>query len=180
MLEKLLQAWKIKEVRNGLLFVLAMMVLFRVTAHIPLPGAETPEDVDVHNDLAYSASADSAHKLDFYAPRAADFPVVVFIHGGDWRIGDRSQYRGLGNRLARAGIGVAIPNFRLMGIAANRHPAQVEDLAEAVAWVHQHVREFGGDPALSAACASASFSDARTRSFNCIQSACTATCQALL
>jgi preprotein translocase subunit SecY len=40
MWEKLLNAWKIKEVRNGLLFVLAMMVLFRVTAHIPLPGVD--------------------------------------------------------------------------------------------------------------------------------------------
>lgn len=40
MWEKLLQAWKIKEVRNGLLFVIAMMALFRVTAHIPLPGVD--------------------------------------------------------------------------------------------------------------------------------------------
>ncbi|MFA6447042.1 MAG: preprotein translocase subunit SecY [Patescibacteria group bacterium] len=40
MWEKLLQAWKVKEVRNGLLFVLATMVLFRITAHIPLPGID--------------------------------------------------------------------------------------------------------------------------------------------
>ncbi|MEN9558091.1 MAG: hypothetical protein RL141_460 [Candidatus Parcubacteria bacterium] len=40
MWEKLLNAWKIKEVRNSLLFVAAMMVLFRVTAHIPLPGVD--------------------------------------------------------------------------------------------------------------------------------------------
>ena len=40
MWDKLIQSWKIPEVRNGLLFVLAMMVLFRVTAHIPLPGVD--------------------------------------------------------------------------------------------------------------------------------------------
>ncbi|MDF1496640.1 MAG: preprotein translocase subunit SecY [Patescibacteria group bacterium] len=40
MWEKLFRAWKVKEVRNGLLFVLAMMVLFRITAHIPLPGVD--------------------------------------------------------------------------------------------------------------------------------------------
>ncbi len=40
MWDKLLQSWKIPEVRNGLLFVLAMMVLFRITAHIPLPGVD--------------------------------------------------------------------------------------------------------------------------------------------
>ncbi|MBD3281706.1 preprotein translocase subunit SecY, partial [Candidatus Uhrbacteria bacterium] len=40
MWDKLLRAWKVKEVRNGLLFVLAMMILFRITAHIPLPGVD--------------------------------------------------------------------------------------------------------------------------------------------
>jgi preprotein translocase subunit SecY len=40
MWDKLVNAWKVKEVRNGLLFVAAMMVLFRITAHIPLPGVD--------------------------------------------------------------------------------------------------------------------------------------------
>ncbi len=40
MWEKLEQLWGVKEIRNGLLFVLAMMVLFRLTAHIPLPGID--------------------------------------------------------------------------------------------------------------------------------------------
>ena len=40
MWDKLLKSWKVKEVRNGLFFVLAMMVLFRITAHIPLPGVD--------------------------------------------------------------------------------------------------------------------------------------------
>jgi preprotein translocase subunit SecY len=40
MWEKLQAIWRVKEVRNGLLFVLAMMVLFRFTAHIPLPGID--------------------------------------------------------------------------------------------------------------------------------------------
>ncbi|OGL73566.1 preprotein translocase subunit SecY [Candidatus Uhrbacteria bacterium RIFCSPHIGHO2_12_FULL_60_25] len=40
MWDKLKNAWKIPEVRNGMLFVMAMMVLFRVAAHIPLPGVD--------------------------------------------------------------------------------------------------------------------------------------------
>lgn len=40
MWDKIVNAWKVKEVRNGLLFVLAIMVLFRITAHIPLPGID--------------------------------------------------------------------------------------------------------------------------------------------
>jgi len=40
MWEKLQAIWRVKEVRNGLLFVLGMMILFRFTAHIPLPGID--------------------------------------------------------------------------------------------------------------------------------------------
>lgn len=40
MWDKLKQAWTVKEVRNGILFVLAMMVVFRVAANIPLPGVD--------------------------------------------------------------------------------------------------------------------------------------------
>lgn len=38
MWEKLMRAWHVKEVRASLLFVLGMMILFRIVAHIPLPG----------------------------------------------------------------------------------------------------------------------------------------------
>lgn len=40
MWEKLSRAWQVKEVRNGLLFVLLMMVIFRVAANVPLPGID--------------------------------------------------------------------------------------------------------------------------------------------
>ena len=38
MWRKLVQIWKIKDLRNSILFVLAMLVIFRIAAHIPLPG----------------------------------------------------------------------------------------------------------------------------------------------
>jgi preprotein translocase subunit SecY len=38
MLEKFQTIWRIKEIRGSLLFVAGMMVIFRVAAHIPLPG----------------------------------------------------------------------------------------------------------------------------------------------
>lgn len=40
MWDKLFRAWRVKEVRNGLFFVLVMMVIFRVAANIPLPGID--------------------------------------------------------------------------------------------------------------------------------------------
>ncbi|MFZ6035773.1 MAG: preprotein translocase subunit SecY [Patescibacteria group bacterium] len=38
MWEKLRQLWKIKDLRNKILFVLGMLFIFRVVAHIPIPG----------------------------------------------------------------------------------------------------------------------------------------------
>ena len=72
-------------------------------------------------------------KLDLYLPEGKqNFPILFFVHGGAWRLGDRSNYRKLGEHFSRQGIGVVIPSYRLAPIY--RHPAQVEDVAAAFAW----------------------------------------------
>lgn len=38
MFEKLIQIWKAKDLRNSILFILGMLVVFRLAAHIPIPG----------------------------------------------------------------------------------------------------------------------------------------------
>ncbi|MFH1207395.1 MAG: preprotein translocase subunit SecY [Patescibacteria group bacterium] len=40
MWEKISQIWKVKELRNKILFVLAMLFIFRIAAHIPIPGVD--------------------------------------------------------------------------------------------------------------------------------------------
>lgn len=40
MLNKIVQIWKIKDLRNNILFVLAMLTIFRLAAHIPVPGVD--------------------------------------------------------------------------------------------------------------------------------------------
>ncbi len=38
--DKLIQIWKAKDLRKNILFVLAMLVIFRIAAHIPVPGVD--------------------------------------------------------------------------------------------------------------------------------------------
>ena len=38
MMEKILKIWRIRDLRRNILFVLAMLVIFRLVAHIPVPG----------------------------------------------------------------------------------------------------------------------------------------------
>lgn len=40
-MQKLRAIWNVKEIRNNVLYVLGMLVIFRLTAHIPIPGVNT-------------------------------------------------------------------------------------------------------------------------------------------
>lgn len=87
-------------------------------------------------------------RLDVYAPsdRTEDpaLPVVVFIHGGGWRAGDKTGYEFAGRALAARGFMTVIPNYRLSPAA--HFPAFVEDGAAALRWVRTNIAERGGDP----------------------------------
>ena len=64
-------------------------------------------------DLAYGD--DPRQRLDLYCPVAPDpkLPLVVFIYGGAWQFGERSQYRWAAESLASMGYYTAIPDYRL-------------------------------------------------------------------
>ncbi|RRB06662.1 alpha/beta hydrolase [Larkinella rosea] len=102
---------------------------------IPYVNAQSP-DFDVER-----------HLLDVYAPKlktAQPFPVVVFIHGGNWDSGSKNLYSFIGRRLAKQGVVAVLINYRLS--PAVRVPAMADDCARAVLWTTQHIGEFGGDP----------------------------------
>lgn len=84
--------------------------------------------------------------LDIHRPESAGgkAPVVVFLHGGSWRNGDRKGYRFVGARLASAGALVLVPDYRKA--PAHRFPDFEHDTARAVAWAREHAAELGGDP----------------------------------
>lgn len=84
--------------------------------------------------------------LDLYAPDdvASPAPIIVFIHGGSWRNGDRSDYNFLGATFAAQGFVTAIPNYRL--VPSVRFPSFIEDCARAVRWVQDNAAQHGGDP----------------------------------
>ncbi len=99
-------------------------------------------------DQKYYEGADAdekKHKLDLYLPKAdGACPVIVWIHGGGWKTGDRALYGGLGRRFAQEGVGFAAISYRLSpGV---KHPEHVKDCARAFAWVHANVARHGGNP----------------------------------
>jgi acetyl esterase/lipase len=114
---------------------------------IRLPSAAISTNVELKKDIVYTEGKpedEGKHKLDLYLPNdKKSLPVFFFIHGGSWRFGDRAQYPAVGNRFAREGILTVVPSYRLA--PKNPHPAQIEDVAAAFAWVVKHIGEYGGD-----------------------------------
>jgi acetyl esterase/lipase len=109
-----------------------------------MPMIAPSPKVDVRKGVAYIDDGNDKHRLDLYLPKdRKSFPVMVFYHGGSWKSGDRSLYPMLGDRFAKAGVGVAIPSYRLM--PKDPHPAQIEDAAAAFNWVYKNIAQLGGD-----------------------------------
>lgn len=100
-------------------------------------------------DLAYGPH--DRHRLDLYrAEQAGDLPVVLFVHGGGFRMGDKGgagnwQNAAVARTMAEAGFLGAAMNYRLLPEA--RWPQGGEDVALAVDWLRANVAQFGGDPA---------------------------------
>ncbi len=91
-----------------------------------------------------------ATSLDVYPlTRGCNAPVVVWVHGGAYRIGDKSNRVAPKVRWARMHDWVFVSvNYRLSDPADSsgaHFPDHYEDVAAAIAWVHAHVAAFGGD-----------------------------------
>jgi acetyl esterase/lipase len=137
----------------GLLGVLVLGTgCARAGAARPEASPEKAYEVEVKRDLSYCEGEDAdraKHRLDLYLPKGRqDFPVVLFVHGGAWVMGDKNGdfgvYEALGKMFARHGVGCAVTNYRLSpGV---KHPEHIKDVARAFAWVHKHVKEDGGRP----------------------------------
>lgn len=133
-------------------------VLAAVTACSPIKvlNALTPGSGYTKNTgLAYGP--DPRNLLDIYVPAtkngdaqvqvaggSAAAPVVVFFYGGSWNSGSRIDYDFVGQALAARGIVTVIADYRLYPQV--RYPLFIEDGAQAVGWVAQHIASYGGDP----------------------------------
>lgn len=85
--------------------------------------------------------------IRIYWPDATGpLPIVLFLHGGGWTIGNLESYDGqartLCNQVEAVVVGV---DYRLA--PEHPYPAAFDDCVAAVRWVAAHAEELGGDPA---------------------------------
>lgn len=109
-----------------------------------LPAAMDGGTAKVGDAIAYADG--QRHKLDVYAPveRGQLAPVIFFIYGGGWNRGTRSDYEFVGHAFASRGFVTVIADYRL--VPEVRYPDFLEDSANALRWVEENIKNYGGDP----------------------------------
>lgn len=104
-------------------------------------------DVARARDIVYQRARGLDLKLDVYRPRsgAGGCPVLLEVHGGGWVVGSKND-QGLPMmlRLAARGWVCVSADYRLSPHAT--FPEHLVDLKHALAWIREHVAEYGGDP----------------------------------
>lgn len=114
----------------------------------PAWAATAPEQPapKLEKDIAYRKTPDGQElKLDFIRPASGEgpFPLVIWLHGGGWRTGDRKEYHPEMSGMAKLGWAGATVEYRLA--PKHKHPAQIEDARMALAFLRANAKKYNID-----------------------------------
>lgn len=95
----------------------------------------------------YTYGAAPLQKIDFFAAKSPRAPLLIFVHGGGWKRGDKGNATGraLAPHYLGQGYAVASINYRLVPDATVEQ--QAADVASAVAYLRGNAAKLGIDPA---------------------------------
>ncbi len=106
---------------------------------------EADKDLSIkswYNEI-YSKQGKLKLTIDAFAPshpKSNLNPAIIFIHGGGWRTGNKSQHQALAKMLAARGYIVFTPAYRLSTEAL--YPAAVIDVKNSIKWVKKNCKKW--------------------------------------
>ncbi len=105
-----------------------------------------PDNVEAIKNIEYKKINNRSLQLDIYQPKGMTkpAPLLVFIHGGGWRGGDRADYLVYLTHYAQQGYVTATISYRLLKVAP--YPACVEDILDAVQFLYKNGEKYNYDP----------------------------------
>lgn len=127
-----------------------LLTVLLFASGILLVGATRLYGHEITRDISYSEDVHALKKLDIYIPSKAKelsapaSPVVVWIHGGGWQTGDKSEVHIKPRFFTQLGYVFVSVNYRLLPEVEME--TIVNDVAESIGWVHQNIKSYGGDP----------------------------------
>lgn len=109
-------------------------------------NVSTPDNIEEILNIEYGIGGERRLHLDLYLPkgRTKATPAVIFIHGGAWKGGKRSDMKFYCVKFAEKGYITATVTYRLTNEAP--FPAAVHDIKCAVRWLHANATKFLLDP----------------------------------
>lgn len=123
-----------------------MKVIFAIiTAATVVSQVSAQTIAPTKSNIPYVENGHERQVLDIYAgSEAKDLPVMFWIHGGGWHMGDKSNVGLKPKVLVERGFVFVSTNYRLlpeveMGVL-------IADVAKALGWVHRNISKHGGDP----------------------------------
>jgi acetyl esterase/lipase len=121
-------------------FLPAVALAATIFTCLPVRSAEQDAKLKATPDLVFAEVDGAKLMLNLYLPAKAEKPpLVVYIHGGGWRAGDRKDKFPLW--IAEHGFAVASIDYRLSTVAP--FPAQIFDCKAAIRWLRAHANEYG-------------------------------------
>jgi acetyl esterase/lipase len=102
-----------------------------------------PQDIETIKNIEYKSIEGKSLQLDIYKPKDIKdpAPLLVFLHGGGWRKGDRADMLPLLVDFTKEGYMTATVSYRF-----GPYPECVEDISDAVNWFYAHGDQYGYDP----------------------------------
>lgn len=105
-----------------------------------------PDNVEENLNIEYGTGGERKLALDLYLPkgRTKATPAILFIHGGAWKSGKRSDMKYYCVKFAEKGYVTATVTYRLMDEAP--FPAAVHDVKCAVRWLRANAAKYQVNP----------------------------------
>ena len=124
-------------------FFITLCLLIVTSAH----AAMSDMGYELQQVISYQRTGEEVLTGDLYRPKGdGKYPVLIAVHGGDWRFADASLYKHWGPYLAKNGYAVFAVNYRLVKDRVNLYPAAVHDVRAAVQFLRQQAATYQLDP----------------------------------
>ncbi len=101
-----------------------------------------PDNVKEYKDIVYKTVENKDLKLDIYHKKNISdaTPLIIFIHGGAWKKGDKHDYWPYLIPYAEKGYITATIQYRLTDVAI--YPAQLDDVISAINWLQDNAEVY--------------------------------------
>jgi arylformamidase len=99
------------------------------------------------SDVPYVENGHERHVLDIYTSERAvegGLPVMFWIHGGGWQVGDKSDVALKPKILTERGFVFVSTNYRLLPEVEMN--VLIGDVARSLGWVYRNIAKYGGNP----------------------------------